>query len=97
MIDIYSIYCVSEDLVARNIEGELVIVPLSSGIGDLTSEMYSLNTTGVAIWEKLDGKKDLKNIITQIADEYDTSWDEIKDDVVILITDLVKKGLVTKK
>ena len=97
MIEMDSIYCISGDLVARNIEGEMVIIPLSSGIGDLSSEMYSLNTTGVAVWEKLDGKKNLNTIIAQIAADYDSPYDTIKDDVMKLISDLSEKKLIIKK
>ena len=45
----------SEDVVARIIEGELIIVPLVSGIGDMDDELYSMNGTGRAIWSRLDG------------------------------------------
>ena len=33
----------SEDVVAREIEGEVVIVPLVAGIGDAEDELYTLN------------------------------------------------------
>ena len=36
----------SEDVVAREIEGEIVIVPLASGIGDMEDELFTLNETG---------------------------------------------------
>jgi len=39
-------YIPSEDVVAREIEGELIIVPLAAGIGDLEDELYTLNETG---------------------------------------------------
>ena len=39
--------CPSEDVVAREIEGEFIIVPLAAGIGDMEDELYSLNESGV--------------------------------------------------
>ena len=49
----------SEDIVAREIEGEIIIVPLVAGIGDADDELYTLNETGQAIWQKLDGQRTL--------------------------------------
>ncbi len=39
----------------RKIEGELVVVPLAGGIGDLENELNTLNDTGQAVSAKLDG------------------------------------------
>ena len=49
-VDLDAIYAPSEDIVAREIEGELIIVPLVSGIGDMEDELYTMNETGRAIW-----------------------------------------------
>jgi len=38
-----SVYAVSDDVVAREIEGEIIIVPLVAGIGDLEDELFTLN------------------------------------------------------
>jgi len=51
------IYARSQDLVEREIEGEIIIVPLTSGIGDLEDELFSLNEVGRDIWARIDGKK----------------------------------------
>ena len=40
------IYAKSQHLVEREIEGEIIIVPLTSGIGDLEDELFSLNQVG---------------------------------------------------
>jgi hypothetical protein len=45
----------SEDIVYREIEGEVILVPLVAGIGDAEDELYTLNATGRAVWERLDG------------------------------------------
>lgn len=36
----------SEDIVAREIEGDIVIVPLVAGICDADDELYTLNLQG---------------------------------------------------
>jgi hypothetical protein len=55
-IDLGKVYRPSEDVVVREIEGEVVIVPLTSGIGDLEDELFTLNETGRAIWSRIDGR-----------------------------------------
>ncbi len=88
------VYSISDDIVAREIEGELIIVPLVSGIGDMEDELYTLNETGKSIWNKLDGKNKLKDIVKQIEHEFEVSNDEIEKDVLGLIEELKKRRMV---
>jgi hypothetical protein len=84
----------SEDIVARDIEGELIIVPLTAGIGDLDDELFSLNETGRAIWDRLDGRSSLGAIAAALAVEYDAPTAEIEQDVLGLVEELVKRKIV---
>ena len=84
----------SEDVVARTIEGELVIVPLASGIGDAEDELYTLNETGQAIWAKLDGARSLAQIAAELAAEYDAPLADIERDVTGLVGELVRRKMV---
>ncbi len=88
------IYTPSEDIVAREIEGEIIIIPIVSGIGDLEDELYTLNEMGKAIWNKLDGKSNVKEIISFFSSEYDTSSDHIKKDVLGFMTELLKRKMI---
>ena len=89
-------YVQSEDIVSREIEGELILVPLSSGVGDAEDELYTLNATGRAVWQRLDGKKTLKDIAVDLAAEYDTSLEEIERDVCGLVEELLKRRMVAE-
>ncbi len=90
------VYKVSEDVVARKIEGEIIIVPLVSGIGDMEDELFTLNATGEAIWDKLDGNKSLKDIIADISAEYENSKENIEIDVLGFVRELSKRGIVVE-
>ena len=68
----------SEDVVARKIEGETIIIPLVAGIGDLEDDLYTLNETGQAIWEKLDGEKSIQTIVGELSAEYQVPIEEIQ-------------------
>jgi hypothetical protein len=54
-IRMHAVYVPSDDVVAREIKRELIIVPLVSGIGDVEDELYTLNEASKAFWDWLDG------------------------------------------
>jgi len=95
-VHLNKIYAHSEDVVAREIEGELIIVPLVSGIGDAEDELFTLNETGRAIWEKLDGKKTLENVIKELSEEFEAPTGEIEKDVVGLVEELLKRRMLVE-
>jgi hypothetical protein len=92
-IDLDSAYLPSEDLVARDIEGELIIIPLTSGIGDADDEIYTMNETGRAIWERLDGHS-LRDVAEALKGEFEASPGEIEKDVVGLASELLKRKML---
>ena len=96
-IDIKSRYRVSDEIIAKELEDQLIIVPLSSGIGDLDAEMYTLNRTGSILWKELDGERPLDTIITDLARRFSEPEEKIRKDVLELIHDLLEKQLILKK
>jgi hypothetical protein len=87
----------SEDVVAREIEGEIIIVPLTSGIGDMEDELYTLNETGKAIWDRLAGVRTLRAIATELAAEYDAPAGDIEQDVLGLVGELARRKMLVVK
>ncbi len=87
---------ISEDIVSREIEGELIIIPLVAGIGDLEDDLYTLNDTGKEIWKTLDGKKDLKEISDILGRKFNSEPGVIRKDVLGLIAELQKRKMVIK-
>jgi len=88
------IYVPSEEIVAREIEGELIIVPLTAGIGNMEDELYSLNATGRDIWGRLDGVRNLKAIASELAAQYNAPPATIEGDVLGLMEELLKRKMV---
>lgn len=84
---------VSDDVVVREIEGDLIIVPLAAGVGDMEDELYTLNGTGRAVWSQFDGTKTLGEIAAVLAGAYDAPRDEIETDVVGLAEELVRRRI----
>ena len=93
-VNLNKIYSPSEDVVAREIEGEIIIVPLVGGIGDMEDELFTLNETGKAVWTRLDGKKRLSDLVKELQEEFEAPEGEIKQDVIGLIEDLLKRKIL---
>jgi len=89
-----SICVPSDDVVSREIEGELIIVPIASGIGDMEDELYTLNETGRAIWQRLDGKRTLRDVAADLAANYSAPPDQITRDVLGLAGELAKRKML---
>lgn len=86
----------SDDVVAREIEGEIIIVPLASGIGDADDELYTLNETGKAIWQLLDGKRTLQDVSRELSAEFEFPAGEIERDVLGLVEELLKRRMLVE-
>ena len=88
-----AVYAPSEDIVARSIEGELIIVPLVAGIGDLEDELFTLNETGKAIWDRLDGRKKLNEVLAELSAEFEAPVGEIEKDMTGLVEELLRRKI----
>ena len=89
-------YMPSEDIVAREIEGELIIVPLVAGIGNMEDELFTLNETGRSIWDRLDGQKRLEEVVKELSLEFEAPEGEIEKDVMGLTEELFKRRIIVE-
>ena len=91
-----AVYAPSDNIVAREIEGELIIVPLIAGIGDTEDELFTLNETGKAIWNKLDGRHSIEQVVRQLHAEFEAPIEQIEQDVVGLVKELLKRKILER-
>jgi hypothetical protein len=96
-IEMNDVYGPSSDIVAREIDGEVLIIPLISGMGDIEDELYSLNETGKVIWKLLDGERSVQQIIDQLIAGHDGDPALIKEDVFGLLQEFGKRKFLVKK
>ena len=87
----------SEDVVAREIEGEIIIVPLVAGIGDADDELYTLNETGRAIWQQLDGQRTMGEVAAALMQDFEASQAELEADVLGFADEMVRRGILALK
>ena len=75
--------------------GEIIIVPLVAGIGDMEDELFTLNDTGKAIWDQLDGRRSLAGVVAALTPEFVQAEDgAIERDVLGLVVELVQRRML---
>lgn len=87
----------SKDVVAREVQGEFILIPITSGVGDMEDEIYTLNETGRAIWDRLDGKRNLRAVAEALAKDFEGSTEEIEKDVLGITEELLKRRMLVEK
>ncbi len=95
-ISLNSVYVPSEDVVAREVQGEFIVIPITKSVSNFKDEIYSLNECGKAIWKKLDGKRSLKKVVDCLSEEFDASRETIEGDVLGLAKELLKRKMLIK-
>ncbi len=88
-----AVVAAQEDLVSRDIGGEIILVPVRAGVGDLDG-VYALNEVGGAIWRRLDGRATVGELAADIAEEYDVAAACAERDVGRFLAELAGAGLV---
>ncbi|KLI64623.1 PqqD family protein [Aurantiacibacter marinus] len=79
----------NENVVAREVGGETVLLDLEAGT------YFGLNAVGGAIWTALeDGPRTLADLCSLVASTFDAPDDVIESDIKALISDLQANGLV---
>lgn len=86
------IYSKNESIVARRLDEEIILVPIRNNIGDMNN-IYVLNEVGARIWELIDGRKDLSEIVSVIKNEFDSPPD-VERDIREFISDLEHIGAI---
>jgi hypothetical protein len=84
----------SPSVVTRKTGNEYVLVPIANNIADMNS-VFTLNDTGAFIWDLIDGKRDVEEIIGELIKEYEIDEGKAKDDVMAFIEKMNKYLIVT--
>ena len=82
-----------ENIVFRKIGDEYILVPIAASVADVES-IFNLNETGAAIWDRIDGKKSLKEIVAQIQGEYEAEGQQVEMDVVEFVNEMMEAKLI---
>lgn len=80
---------ISEDAIARNVGGELVLMHLATGT------YFGLNAVGARIWELTeDQPRSVAELRDAIAEEFDAPAETVEADVLALAAELAEHDLI---
>ena len=94
MTGLKSILSRSQSVVTRKTGNEYVLVPITNNIADMNS-VYTLNETGAFIWELIDGKRNVEEIITEMITDYDIDKKSAEEDVFSFIENMSKYLIIS--
>jgi capsid portal protein len=83
----------NQSVVSRKIEGELVIVPIRSGVGDLNS-LYTLNPVGSVLWEFMNDEHTVTEMVQRVCDEFEVTAAQAQTDIETFLDSLLGEQLV---
>ena len=90
MLNIHSRFSTnSEEVVAKVIDGDAIIINLKTGI------YYSMDNTGGLIWKLMEEGRSLEEIGKVIAANYEVSGEKALEDVKKLAAELLQEELVS--
>lgn len=92
-----SVVVSSENVIARDIGGEILIVPIVAGMVDGDDALYTLNSTGRAIWDQLDGEKSIEEIIDNLSSTFGGDRADIENDVYGFINEMIGHSIIEVK
>jgi hypothetical protein len=72
----------------RDVGGETVLLNLSTGV------YYGLNEVGAFIWQRLDGKHTLDDLVRSVCSAYAVDRERALADVRRLVEELLNAGLI---
>jgi hypothetical protein len=89
MAELTTVFSHSPSVVTTKTGKEYVLVPVSNNIADMNS-MFTLNETGAFIWEHIDGRRSLEEIINELTAEYEVEYETAFRDVIEFCDEMSK-------
>lgn len=90
-----NIYKQIDDVVARVIAGEKLIVPVRGNLADMQN-IFTVDEVGSFIWDSINGKRTMEDIVALISDEFDVPESEAAADLGEFLESLKKSGLIVE-
>lgn len=83
----------NQEVVSRKIDGELIIVPIRSGVGDLNS-LYTLNPVGSVLWDFMTEGHTIPEMVQRICDEFEVTATQAQKDIEAFLDSLMEEKLI---
>ena len=87
-MELDAIFARKEEVVSRKIVDELILVPMRKDVADMET-LYTLNEVGARVYELIDGKRALREIVNTIVKEFEVTEQQAESDVREFIAQLL--------
>ena len=87
------VYKRDETVVARDIVGETILVPIRGKLADM-QRIFTLNDVGAYIWSNLDGERSLGEICEDLRLDFDVRKEQAQRDMSDFIRELLEADLI---
>lgn len=81
------------EFVTRSIAGETLVVPVRGQVGDLNA-IYNLNEVGAFIWERIDGRKSVTQVVQAVLEEFKVALEQAEKETSEFIAALEAAGMI---
>jgi hypothetical protein len=89
MVNRQSIVRATDNQVSAELSGAVVVLHMKDGL------YYQLNEVGAQVWKKIsEAPRHVGDLVRAIVDEYDVEEARCEADIVALIEDMLRRGLV---
>jgi hypothetical protein len=83
----------NREVVSRQIEGELIIVPIRHGVGDMNS-LYTLNQVALVLWDFMQEEHTVPEMMNRVCEEFEVTAAQVQDDIRAFLAALLEEKLV---
>lgn len=83
----------NREVVCRQIEGELIIVPIRRGVGDLNS-LYTLNPVGSLLWEFMAEGHTIEEMVRRVCEEFEVTAMQARKDITEFLDSMLEEKLI---
>lgn len=94
-LDGSEVYRRQADIVAREVAGEMILVPIKGHLANL-QRIFTLNPVGEFLWSQLDGRSTVREITRRLVREFEVTAEQAEADTLQFISELEVAGLVER-
>ncbi len=86
------IYRQDPDVVCRRVATEIFLVPIRQNVREVG--LFTMNEVAAFVWERLDGRHTLEDLVHEVVEEFDVAADTARRDIETLLAKLFKIGSI---
>ncbi|HXQ52405.1 MAG TPA: PqqD family peptide modification chaperone [Stellaceae bacterium] len=84
-----SVIARAQDVIATEVDGEAVLMSIERG------QCYGFDTIGTRVWVLIETPAAVRDVCAALVEEYDVDAETCRRDVLQLLSELAREGLVT--